>query len=210
MHYNYIAIEGNIGSGKTSLATRIANDYKGRLILEQFEDNPFLPKFYENQEKYSFHVELTFLAERYHQLKTILSSQDLFSDFTVADYFINKCSIFASSTLKDDELKLFNNLYQIIKSSLPKPDLLVYLYLDIETLKKNISKRGRNYEQEIPEEYLMKIQSSYFDYFKTIQDIPVLVIDTNNVDFVNNEGDYHKMVDLISKPYENGLNRIIL
>ena len=210
MHYNYIAIEGNIGSGKTSLVTRIADDYKAKLILEEFEENPFLPKFYENQEKYSFHVELTFLAARYHQLKNKLANQDLFSDFTIADYFINKCSVFASSTLKEDELKLFNNLFQIIDQSLPKPDLLVFLYLDIETLQKNISRRGREYEQEIPTAYLTQIQNSYFEYFKTIQDIPVLVVDTNNIDFVNNEQDYKKIISTISKEYKKGINRVIL
>lgn len=210
MHYNYIAIEGNIGSGKTSLSTRIASDYKAKLILEQFEDNPFLPKFYEDQEKYSFHVELSFLAERYNQLKSKLSNQDLFTDFTIADYFISKCSVFASSTLKEDELQLFNNLFKIIEQSLPKPDLLVFLYLDIETLQKNISTRGRNYEQKISNEYLETINASYFEYFKTIQDIPVLIIDTSNIDFVNNNGDYKKVIEVLLKKYDKGLNRVIL
>lgn len=208
--YNYIAIEGNIGAGKTTLATKIATDYNAKLVLEQFEDNPFLPKFYENQDKYSFHVELSFLAERYNQLKRELANPDLFHNFIIADYFFNKCKIFANSTLKNDELKLFSNLYHIIDTTLPKPDLLIFLYLNFETLQKNISKRGRNYEQKIETEYLMKIQNSYFEYFKTQKDFPVLILDTNNIDFVQNSNHYDRIIEVISQPYQKGINRVIL
>jgi deoxyguanosine kinase len=145
MKYNYISIEGNIGAGKTSLATRIAKQFNAKLILEQFEDNSFLPKFYKDPDRYAFPLELSFLAERFHQLKKQLTVQDLFKSFTITDYFINKSLIFAQKTLQSDEFGLYKNLFQIINSALPKPDLLVFLYLDIEKLKENILKRGRSY-----------------------------------------------------------------
>ena len=164
MKYNYIAIEGNIGAGKTSLATRISEQFNAKLILEQFADNPFLPKFYKNPEHYAFPLELSFLASRYHQLKDELSKQDLFKSFTISDYFINKTLIFAKKTLQPDEFALFTKLFYIINTTLPKPDLLVYLYLNIDNLKKNIINRGRAYEQDIEKEYLVKIQEGYLDF----------------------------------------------
>lgn len=166
MRYNYIAIEGNIGAGKTSLATRIADRYNGKLILEQFEDNPFLAKFYENQEKYAFPLELSFLADRYQQLKKELARQDLFSDFTISDYFLNKSLIFARKTLNEDEYQLFMTLFNIMNANLPRPDLLVHLYVKTSRLQENIRNRGRDYERQIQDEYLDRIQESYFNYLK--------------------------------------------
>ena len=187
-NYNFIAIEGNIGAGKTSLATRIATEFNARLILEQFEENTFLPKFYENPAKYAFPLELTFLAERYQQLKDKLSTQDMFKTFTVADYFIHKSLIFASRNLSGDEFTLYTRLFNIIEGVLPKPDLLVYLYLDIDNLKRNIQARGRVYEQNIQFEYLEKIQQGYLDFLRQQHKIRVLIIDTNHLDFVNLPG----------------------
>ncbi len=166
MYYNYIAIEGNIGAGKTSLATKIANDLNGRLILEQFDDNPFLAKFYDNPERYAFPLELSFLAERYQQLRTELANQELFHDFTISDYFLNKSVIFARKTLNEDEYQLFYKLFNIMNANLPKPQLLVHLYVNTKRLQSNIQLRGRSYEQKIQDEYLEKIQSSYFEYLK--------------------------------------------
>ncbi|MCX6243377.1 MAG: deoxynucleoside kinase [Bacteroidetes bacterium] len=208
MVYNFIAIEGNIGAGKTSLATRIANEYNGKLILEQFEDNAFLPKFYENEAKYAFPLELSFLASRYQQLKDQLTFQDLFKSFTIADYFIHKSMIFAGKTLEGDELALYTRLFKIIEASLPKPDLLVYLYLSIDHLKSNIMKRGRPYEQNINFDYLEKIQSGYIEFLRQQQNMRILIVDTNNLDFVNREEDYRKMVALISAEYEFGITRV--
>ena len=206
--YNFIAIEGNIGAGKTSLATRISRQFNAKLILEQFEDNSFLPKFYENPSKYAFPLELSFLASRYQQLKDQLSSQDLFRSFTIADYFIHKSYIFASKTLDGDEWGLYARLFTIIEAALPKPDLLVYLYLDIPNLKKNIEKRGRPYEQNIDFEYLEKIQSGYLDFLRQQQQMRILVVDTNSLDFVNREEDYQLMLKLISREYDTGIHRI--
>jgi deoxyadenosine/deoxycytidine kinase len=208
MIYNFIAIEGNIGAGKTSLASRIAQDYNAKLILEQFEDNAFLPKFYENPTKYAFPLELSFLASRYQQLKDQLTHQDLFKSFTIADYFIHKSMIFASRNLEGDELVLYNRLFKIIEGSLPRPDLLVYLYLNIERLRDNILKRGRFYEQNINFEYLEKIQSGYMDFLRQQQNMRILIVDANHNDFVERDEDYKKMAALVRGEYAFGITRI--
>ena len=165
--YRFIAIEGNIGAGKTTLATKLSKDFNTRLILEQFADNPFLPKFYEDQKKYAFPLELSFLAERYKQLKDELSIQDMFRPQLISDYFFLKSLIFAKANLSSDEYDLYTRLFHIINDSLPKPDLFVFLYHDIGRLKENIKKRGRIYEQSISEEYLIRIQDAYFDFMRS-------------------------------------------
>ena len=209
--YNYVVIEGNIGAGKTTLATRISEQFNARLILERFADNPFLPKFYDDPEKYSFPLELSFLASRYKQLKEELVPQDLFKSFTVADYYFMKSLVFASSTLKGDEYNLYRQIYHIIYSSLPKPDIYVYLHLTTENLLRNIKKRGRNYEKTITAEYLQKIQESYFTFFRQNPENRYLVIDINGIDFVAHEEDYKKLVDAIFyREYQGGLNTLIL
>ncbi len=209
--YNYVVIEGNIGAGKTTLATRISEQFNARLILERFADNPFLPKFYDDPEKYSFPLELSFLASRYKQLKEELVPQDLFKSFTVADYYFMKSLVFASSTLKGDEYNLYRQIYHIIYSSLPKPDIYVYLHLTTENLLRNIKKRGRNYEKTITAEYLQKIQESYFTFFRQNPENRYLVIDINGIDFVAHEEDYKKLVDAIFyREYQVGLNTLIL
>ncbi len=206
--YNYISIEGNIGAGKTSLASRIAGDYNAKLILEQFEDNSFLPKFYRDPEMYAFPLELSFLAERFEQLKKQLTTRDLFKSFTVSDYFINKSFIFARKNLPDDTFGLYKRLFEIISESLPKPDLLVYLYLDIDNLLKNIHHRGRDYELEIKKDYLEKIQSSYLDFIRQQSQMRIVIIDTNKLDFVNREEDYRTIVEIMSHDYDTGVHRV--
>jgi deoxyguanosine kinase len=209
--YNYVVIEGNIGAGKTTLATRISEQYNARLILEHFADNPFLPKFYKDPEKYSFPLELSFLASRYKQLKEELVPQDLFKAFTVADYYFMKSLVFASSTLNGDEYNLYRQIFYIIYGSLPKPDIFVYLHLSPERLLKNIEKRGRNYEKSINMDYLQKIQDSYFTFFKQNPENKYLVIDINNSDFVADESHYRKIVDIIFfDDYPQGMNMVIL
>ncbi len=196
---NYIAIEGNIGAGKTTLATRISEDFNAKLVLERFADNPFLPKFYKDQGRYAFPLEMSFLADRYQQLADDLSQFDLFKDFVVADYHIFKSLIFAKVTLQEDEFRLYKTLFNIIYKEMPKPDLYVYLYQNTDRLLKNIKKRGRSYEQEIPGEYLEKINQGYLDYIKTQTDLNVLVIDVSEFDFVKKQTDYIKVLDAIQE-----------
>lgn len=207
--YNFLAIEGNIGSGKTSLAKRIAADYDAKLILEEFDDNPFLPRFYKDPERYSFQLELSFLAERYQQLKNNLSNRELFHPFTVSDYIFYKSLIFARTNLEEEEYQLYSKLFSIIYSVLPKPDLLAFLYLPVDRLQANIHKRGRTYEQEIPSDYLERVQQSYFDFFKQEKEMRILIIDTRDIDFVNRPADYETMVDLLSQDYPIGVHQII-
>ena len=208
MKYNYIAIEGNIGSGKTSLAKMIAKDFDARLILERFEDNSFLPKFYKDPEKYAFPLEMSFLADRYQQVKNDVTNHDLFMSFTIADYFIDKSLIFARKTLKKEELRLYSRLFNIIISKLPRPDLIIFLDATIEQVKQNIQKRGREYEKEISGSYLEKIQNGYLDYFRTSSKSTILILDTHNLDFVNKEDDYHKILSLFENIFTKGIHRI--
>lgn len=209
--YNYVVIEGNIGAGKTTLATRIAEQFNARLILERFADNPFLPKFYQDPDKYSFQLELSFLASRYKQLNQELGTQDLFRAFTIADYYFMKSLVFAASTLKGDEYNLYRQIFHIIYSSLPKPDIYVYLHLKTDRLMENIKKRGREYEKFITGDYLQKIQDSYFTYFRQNKENRYLVIDINNLDFVSNETHYNRIIETIfGSEYTKGLNMKIL
>jgi deoxyadenosine/deoxycytidine kinase len=208
MNHQYIAIEGSIGAGKTTLATMLANHFKANLLLEEFADNPFLPKFYENPERHAFPVELYFLADRYHQLKARFANPDLFQQLTVADYFIGKSLIFSRSNLADDEYQLFSTLFQIMFSSLPKPDLLVYLYLDVDKLLINIKKRGRPYEQDISSDYLDKVQKGYLHFLRQQPGLTVVVLDTNELDFVEKTSDFNKVLNLLSRKYPSGVHML--
>lgn len=210
MNLNYLVIEGNIGAGKTTLAQMISKKYETKLVLEQFADNPFLPKFYENQEQYSFPLEMAFLAERYNQLNRELSHFDLFSPFTVSDYFFMKSLIFAQNTLQPDEYNLYRQFFNIIYEKMPKPDLYVYLHKDPELLLQNISRRGRPYEANISKEYLEKITNGYFAYFRQQREFPILVVDTNGIDFVSRPEDFEKLVEVIfGDRYSKGVTRVI-
>lgn len=207
MKYNFIAIEGNIGAGKTSLATKIADLFNAKLILEQFEDNSFLPKFYRDPDKYAFPLEMSFLASRFQQLKDQLGPRDLFKTFTISDYFIIKSLIFARKTLGEDEYKLYTRFFNIVFQQLPKPDLFVFLHLDTSRLQQNIRERGRTYEQEIQDEYLDKIRDGYFDFIKQQSNMRILILDTNELDFVRNEKDYQKLEDIIMADHPIGIHR---
>lgn len=206
--YNYIAIEGNIGAGKTTLATRLSQQFSTRLILEQFEDNSFLPKFYEDPARYAFPLELSFLADRFQQLKNQAAAQDMFHPVTIADYFILKSLIFAKKTLNSEEFTLYTRLFSIIENVLPKPDLLVYLYMDVSRLQANIRNRGRFYEQKIEDDYLQRIQEGYLDYIRQQQGLRVLLIDTNKLDFVARQSDYDTLIEIIMQEYPTGIHRI--
>jgi deoxyadenosine/deoxycytidine kinase len=206
--YKYISIEGNIGAGKTSLSKLLAEDLGFKLVLEEFTENTFLPKFYENPERYAFPVELSFLSERFSQLKRELNTADLFSPNIISDYFISKCQIFAKNNLSKDEYDLFMKMYEIVEATCPKPDLMVYLYLDVEDLHYNIRKRGRSYEQSITDEYLVNIQNQYLEYIRQHEDMRVLMIYTKGLDFVTNTSHYEMLRDLILQPRDSGVYRV--
>ena len=189
-NFNYIAIEGNIGAGKTSLANQIANDFNAKLILERFADNPFLPKFYEEPHRYAFTLEMSFLADRYQQISDDLSQLDLFKDFMVSDYDIYKSLIFSKITLAEDEFRLYRKLFYLMYKDIAKPDLYVYLYQNTDRLLTNIKKRGRDYEQNIENDYLEKINSGYLEFLKNQTELNVKIIDISDRDFVENRADY--------------------
>lgn len=211
MKYNYLVIEGNIGAGKTSLARMLAEDCGRRLILEQFTDNPFLAKFYEDPDRYAFQLELSFLSERYQQIKTELGHPDLFGQEIVSDYYLAKSFIFSKYNLKDDEMVLFEKLFSIINLQAPQPDLYVYLHLPVEKLIENIRMRGREYEQKISPDYLKEVQDGYFGFFKSQTEMKILVVDTSKVDFVNNNSDYRLIKKIIfESTFKQGMNMLIL
>ncbi len=202
----YLVIEGNIGTGKTSLCKKIVEEKNAKLFLEQFEENPFLGKFYADKEKYAFQTELFFLSSRYKQMKEHLFP-DLFSDIIIADYFLMKSLIFSSRTLENEEYKLYRSIFDIIFENIPKPDLYVYLHKSTDKLLENIKKRGREYEQNISATYLKEIEDAYFNYFSQQNKIKILVINTNNLDFVNNEDDFKKIKEYIfDGEYHHQLN----
>lgn len=207
--YSYVCVEGNIGVGKTSLARLLSKRFHARLLLEQFEENSFLPKFYQDPEKYAFPLELSFMAERFQQMKDAFSKEDIFNPIIISDYLFDKSLIFSKKTLSDDLLKLYSNLFYIMNSSLPRPDLLVYLYLDTDRLQQNIYKRGRPYEQSISKDYLKRIQDSYLDYIRGIEDVRVVIIDTNEIDFVTNNEDFELLIDILSAHYSLGVHTIL-
>ena len=188
--YNYIAVEGNIGAGKTSLAKKMSNDFNAKLILERFADNPFLPKFYEDASRYAFTLEMSFLADRYQQISDDLSQLDLFKDFIVSDYDVFKSLIFSKITLQEDEFNLYRKLFYLMYKDIAKPELYVYLYQNTERLQQNIKKRGRDYEQNIADDYLEKINAGYLDFLKTQKDFNVKIIDISDKDFIKNRADY--------------------
>lgn len=205
--YNFISIEGNIGAGKTTLARKLSEHYGAELLLESFEDNNFLPKFYKEPERYAFPLELSFLAERFHQLHGSSLGPNLFSSLTVSDYYISKSLIFARTNLSEDEYKLFWQLFDIMFQNIPKPDLLVYLYAPVDKLLSNIKKRGRQYEQGIKSEYLIDLQNQYLDFLrKQSAQLRVLLIDTARIDFVKSHNDFERILSLIETPVGKGVH----
>lgn len=201
--YSYIAIEGLIGAGKTTLARRLCGLWQGRLLLEEFDDNPFLPRFYHEPERYAFSVELSFLAQRYHQLKRA-TEQDLFSPVTVADYSIGKSLVFASATLPPDEHALFRDLYEIMYADLPQPQIIVYLHLGIERVRERIRQRGRGYEQAIGADYLMKLQERYMDHLMKTASTRALIVDLNDADLLRDQAAFDRLLQLIDEDAPTG------
>ncbi len=211
MKYNSIAIEGNIGVGKTTLAKKLAKDTGANIVLEEFNENPFLPKFYDNREKYAFPLELSFLAQRYEQLKNQFSQSSLFMPLTISDYHLTKSLVFGKTNLEHEYYEKFRNMFYIMYNSLPKPDLTVYLNSSLDKILENIHSRSRPYEKTIEKKYLQKIHHTYLEFFKQNPDIRVLVIDLEHADFAHSERLYHKIFNEISGiEYPRGLTRIEL
>ena len=188
--FTYIAIEGNIGAGKTSLANMLSDDFNAKMVLERFADNPFLPKFYEDKERFAFPLEMSFLADRYQQLSDDIAQFDLFKNFIVSDYYIFKSLIFAQITLQKEEFVLYRRMFDIMYKEITKPDVYVYLYQNTKRLLENIKKRGRSYEKNIDPDYLNKIHEGYINFIKTEKDLNALIIDVSDLDFVNRPEDY--------------------
>jgi deoxyguanosine kinase len=209
MNYHFITIEGNIGAGKTTLSHLLSKHFNARLILEQFADNPFLPKFYENPQQFAFPLELFFMAERYKQLKDLLQQKDMFQSLTISDYLFTKCLLFAKVNLSEDEFRLYQRIFDIIHQQLVKPDLLIYLHAPVSKLQTNIRKRNRSYEQKIPDEYLFRIQETYTNYIRQ-HNIKTLFIDTTNADFLGNERHLQAVLEALEKDYEDGQHYINL
>lgn len=209
MKPKFICIEGNIGSGKTTLAGILAEKFNARLVLEEFADNPFLPKFYKNRAQYAFPLELFFMAERYKQLKELLQSQDLFHSLTISDYMFNKSLLFAKVNLDVQEYLLYKNLFEIINPQLLQPELLVYLHAPIKKLQENIRKRNRSYEQSIPGEYLLSLQETYVEYIKQ-HPVKTLFVDVTNADFLHNPSHVDIIENAIKKDYEPGPNYLVI
>lgn len=203
MKYNFVTIEGNIGAGKTTLANILSKHYNARLILEEFADNPFLPKFYENPNQYAFPVELFFMAERYKQLKDLLQTKDMFQSITISDYLFTKCLLFAKVNLQNDEFRLYQKLFDIINPQILQPEILIYLHTPVNRLKENIKKRNREYEQNIPNDYLFQLQETYTQYIKQ-HNIKTLFVDASNADFLGNPEHVKIITDALNKEYDEG------
>jgi deoxyguanosine kinase len=209
MKYSFVTIEGNIGAGKTTLSHLLAKHYNARLILEQFAENPFLPKFYENPSQYAFPLELFFMAERFKQLKELLQQKDLFQTITISDYLFTKCLLFAKVNLPDDEFRLYQRLFEIIHQQLLQPDILIYLHAPVTKLQQNIRKRGRSYEQSIPDDYLFNIQETYTHYIKQ-HNLRTIFVDASNADFLGNEKHLQVIIEALDKDYEVGQHYLTL
>ncbi len=209
MKYNYVTIEGNIGAGKTTLAHLLSKHFNARLILEEFADNPFLQKFYENQQQYAFPLELFFMAERYKQLKDLLQTKDLFQKITISDYLFTKCLLFAKVNLPNEEFRLYQKLFDIINPQIIQPDILIYLHTPVNKLQENIKKRNRSYEQNIPNDYLFSLQETYTQYIKQ-HNINTLFVDASNADFLGNEEHLQTIINALHKEYGEGQQYITL
>jgi deoxyadenosine/deoxycytidine kinase len=203
MQYHFITVEGNIGAGKTTLSHLLAKHFNARLVLEEFADNPFLPKFYENPTQYAFPLELFFMAERFKQLKDMLHSHDLFQTITVSDYLFTKCLLFAKVNLSDDEFRLYQKLFDIMYQQMMQPDILIYLHAPVAKLQQNIRKRNRPYEQNISNDYLYNLQETYSAYIRQ-HPIKTLLVDASNADFLNNPAHLKVILEALEKDYEPG------
>ena len=209
MNHRYIAIEGNIGVGKTTLSQLLSKHYNAKLVLEEFAENPFLTKFYENPKQYAFPLELFFLAERFKQQQELIKKNDLFQELVVSDYLFTKCLLFAKVNLPEEEYRLYQKMYEVFSQQLTQPDVLIYLHAPVNKLQSNIKKRNRKFEQSIPDEYLFKLQETYTSYIKQ-HNIKTIFVDASNADFLYNEAHFKLITDALEKDLEEGQHFINL
>ena len=203
MKYHFIAVEGNIGAGKTTLSQLLSQHYNAKLMLEEFAENPFLTKFYENPKQYAFPLELFFLAERFKQQQDLIKTADLFQSVTISDYLFTKCLLFAKVNLPEEEYRLYQKMYDVFSQQLTQPDVLIYLHAPVNKLQSNIKKRNRKFEQSIPDEYLFKLQETYTSYIKQ-HNIKTIFVDASNADFLYNEAHFKLITDALEKDLEEG------
>ena len=196
---NYIAIEGPIGVGKTSLAKLLSKRLSAKLILEKFEDNPFLSEFYDDPTRFAFQTQLFFLLQRYQQQQDI-RQVDMFHNLLISDYMFIKDRLFASLNLDDKEMNLYDSIANMMERNVINPDLIIYLQADTASLMKNIDKRGRNFESNISYEYINELNEIYTEYFFRYNDTPLVIINTNNIDFVHNPDDLDQVIQYIKQP----------
>ncbi len=209
MKHHFIAVEGNIGAGKTTLSQLLSKHYNSKLMLEEFAENPFLTKFYENPKQYAFPLELFFLAERFKQQQDLIKTADLFQSVTISDYLFTKCLLFAKVNLPDEEYRLYQKMFDVFHQQLISPDVLIYLHAPVNKLQSNIKKRNRKFEQSIPDEYLFKIQETYTSYIKQ-HNIKTIFVDASNADFLYNEAHFKLITDALEKDIAEGQHFINL
>ena len=209
MKYHFIAVEGNIGAGKTTLSQLLSQHYNTKLMLEEFAENPFLTKFYENPKQYAFPLELFFLAERFKQQQDLIKTADLFQSVTISDYLFTKCLLFAKVNLPEEEYRLYQKMYEVFSQQLTQPDVLIYLHAPVNKLQSNIKKRNRKFEQSIPDEYLFKLQETYTSYIKQ-HNLKTIFVDASNADFLYNEVHFKLITDALEKDLEDGQHFINL
>ena len=209
MKYHFIAVEGNIGAGKTTLSQLLSQHYNAKLMLEEFAENPFLTKFYENTKQYAFPLELFFLAERFKQQQDLIKTADLFQSVTISDYLFTKCLLFAKVNLPEEEYRLYQKMYEVFSQQLTQPDVLIYLHAPVNKLQSNIKKRNRKFEQSIPDEYLFKLQETYTSYIKQ-HNLKTIFVDASNADFLYNEAHFKLITDALEKDLEDGQHFINL
>lgn len=203
MKHHFIAIEGNIGAGKTTLTHLLAQHFNAKKVLEEFAENPFLTKFYENPKQYAFPLELFFLAERFKQQQELVKTGDLFQQVTVSDYMFTKCLLFAKANLPEEEFRLYQKMFDVFVQQLTPPDILIYLHAPVNRLQSNIKKRNRKFEQSISDEYLFRIQETYISYIKQ-HNIRTIFIDAGNADFLYNEAHFKVILDALERDLEEG------
>jgi len=209
MKYHFIAVEGNIGAGKTTLSQLLSQHYNAKLMLEEFAENPFLTKFYENPKQYAFPLELFFLAERFKQQQDLIKTADLFQSVTISDYLFTKCLLYAKVNLPEEEYRLYQKMFDVFQQQLVTPDVLIYLHAPVSKLQSNIKKRNRKFEQSIPDEYLYKLQETYTSYIKQ-HNIKTIFVDASNADFLYNEAHFKLITDALEKDLEEGQHFINL